>query len=389
MKQARTVLSTYSADAFGVCSALYELGGMVVMHDASGCNSTYSTHDEPRWYHSESLVFISGLTEMDAILGNDEKLKNDMLSAINDLHPAFSAIVGTPIPMMTGFDYCAAAAETEEASGIPCFGFNTSGMRSYQSGASDALAAIAERMTLSEVKKKNRSVNILGATPLDFSLSGTVQSVRKLLSGSGWNVIGCWAMGSTLDELSHAGEAQVNLVISGTGMKPAKLLKNKFGTPYVVGTPVGKSFGEHILKCLEAAAEDGIDRIAFSDRIPEKKSDFFIIGNNVVSRSLAAAISMEYGIVPGTIDPLDVLPEHSGILSANDINAEDEETIQQVCKNASAVIADPLYKAVMPEKCRFIPLPHEAFSGRMYRKDIPDLLNPGFLKNIMSDTTAY
>ena len=41
------VISIYAADTSGVCSALYELGGMTVVHDASGCNSTYATHDEP------------------------------------------------------------------------------------------------------------------------------------------------------------------------------------------------------------------------------------------------------------------------------------------------------------------------------------------------------
>ena len=34
------VISIYAADTSGVCSALYELGGMTVVHDASGCNST-------------------------------------------------------------------------------------------------------------------------------------------------------------------------------------------------------------------------------------------------------------------------------------------------------------------------------------------------------------
>ena len=59
MKQIARVISTYTADVSGVCSALYELGGMVVMHDPSGCNSTYNTHDEPRWYDMDSLIFIS------------------------------------------------------------------------------------------------------------------------------------------------------------------------------------------------------------------------------------------------------------------------------------------------------------------------------------------
>lgn len=35
MKQVSVTLSTYTADVSGVCSALYELGGMVVIHDPS------------------------------------------------------------------------------------------------------------------------------------------------------------------------------------------------------------------------------------------------------------------------------------------------------------------------------------------------------------------
>ena len=74
MKQTARIISIHAADTSGVCSMLYELGGMVVVHDASGCNSTYSTHDEPRWYRRDSMIYISALTEADAILGNDEKL---------------------------------------------------------------------------------------------------------------------------------------------------------------------------------------------------------------------------------------------------------------------------------------------------------------------------
>ena len=87
MRIVKRVLSTYSADNFGVCSALYELGGLVVMHDASGCNSTYNTHDEPRWYDMDSMVFISGLTEKDAIFGNDEILVRNLCETAEKLQP--------------------------------------------------------------------------------------------------------------------------------------------------------------------------------------------------------------------------------------------------------------------------------------------------------------
>ena len=107
MKQTARIISTYSADVFGVCSALYELGGMCVMHDASGCNSTYSTHDEPRWYDIDSMVYISALSEMEALMGDDEKLIGDCARTAKELHPAFVAVAGTPIPMMTGVDFAA------------------------------------------------------------------------------------------------------------------------------------------------------------------------------------------------------------------------------------------------------------------------------------------
>ena len=99
MKQVSVTLSTYTADVSGVCSALYELGGMVVIHDPSGCNSTYNTHDEPRWYDMDSLVFISGLSQMDAIMGNDDKFINDIVRAAKELKPRFIALVRTPIPL--------------------------------------------------------------------------------------------------------------------------------------------------------------------------------------------------------------------------------------------------------------------------------------------------
>lgn len=94
MKQTQAFLSTYTADVSGVCSALFELGGMTVMHDASGCNSTYNTHDEPRWYDMDSLVFISGLSELEAVLGDDEKLIEDTVRAAKKLSPRFIALAG-------------------------------------------------------------------------------------------------------------------------------------------------------------------------------------------------------------------------------------------------------------------------------------------------------
>ena len=38
------------------------------------------------------------------------------------------------------------------------------------------------------------------------------------------------------------------------------------------------------------------------------------------------------------------------------------------------VIADPLYKYVLPKGCRLIELPHFAFSGRCFARDMKDMV---------------
>lgn len=38
------------------------------------------------------------------------------------------------------------------------------------------------------------------------------------------------------------------------------------------------------------------------------------------------------------------------------------------------MIADPLYRPIVPQDSQFFPLPHEAYSGRIYRKQIPNLV---------------
>ena len=62
--------------------------------------------------------------------------------------------------------------------------------------------------------------------------------LKENLKACGWKVLSIWAMGDELDAFLQAGEAEVNLVVSSVGLRAAKVLEEKFGTPYVVGTPV-------------------------------------------------------------------------------------------------------------------------------------------------------
>ena len=393
MRQSYKIIPIYTADVSGVCSALYELGGMVVMHDPSGCNSTYNTHDEIRWYDQDSLIYISGLTEIDAVMGNDAKFIHDIEEAAKELKPKFIALAGSPIPFMNGTDFPAIAQVVKTETGIPAFAVPTNGMHDYTYGAGLALARLAERFvkepgvraatsdidrnsTYSEVSRiRPHTLNFLGVTPLDFGPQANVDAMKQTLRQCGWEVISTWAMGDTLEDLSHAGEAEINLVVSAVGLPTAKLLQEKFGTPYIIGTPIG-GFTEELIQEInekvshhneaEEADKNNLSVAYLKNRLAGTPQ-ITLIGEAVTMGSLAAALEKQYNKPVRVICPLET---HEGLLAPNDCTADGEEEMEQLLKDAGILFADPLYRPICPPDSTFIELPHIAFSGRIFLKKI-------------------
>ena len=398
MKQTYRILPTYTSDVSGVCSALYELGGLVVIHDPSGCNSTYNTHDEIRWYDHDSLIFISALTERDAVMGNDEKFYSDVLKAAKEFRPEFIALTNSPIPWLMGTDFPALVKKLEKETGIPAFYVPANGMHDYTAGAGRALSLIAERLVdeCCRTPEKN-SINILGLTPLDYAAKDSPQKLRAVFEGAGCKVISSWAMDDPLENIRHAGEAAVNLVVSASGLHAAKKLEQRFGTPYVIGTPVGL-FTDKIIEALELAQNKKMNINAYaqicnpSDSLQltvlrsaafcteqsypgrcappaqgRHEDSLTLIGDPVVMGSLAAALRLRSGINTQVLCPTET---YEGLLLKEDAKVCGEEETEDLLKNAKTIIADPLYKLICPENTEFHPLPHLALSGRIYLKEM-------------------
>ena len=55
--------------------------------------------------------------------------------------------------------------------------------------------------------------------------------------------------------------------------------------------------------------------------------------------------------------------------------SEDEITAYLSDNGIKTVVADPLYRYILPEGCKLIELPHFAFSGRCFARDMRDIIN--------------
>ena len=305
--------------------------------------------------------------------------------------------------MITGCDIEANARVIEAETGIPTFGINSNGMHSYVEGAGEALLHYGRAFTKKMPKKKSH-VNIIGATPIDFSVNGQIESIEKFLSENGFTVVSNFALSCDIDKMANAGEASVNLVISSVGIKLAEYFKKEFGTPYVVGVPYGTKMKEDIINALNnvginenvganfmspSRGELRESDIVFASDLGKKYKNekIFIIGESVTSKSLVKAIYYKYGHTPTVISGVELGNTYHGDIVKNltvrervalekqDMFLEDEDEIANVIKDAKMVIADPLYKPIVSPKTIFIEHPHEGFSGRLFRKKIINLIN--------------
>ena len=386
MKQTAHILSTYSADTFGVCSALYELGGMIVIHDPSGCNSTYTTHDEPRWFSKPSQIFVSALTEQDAILGNDAKLIADITETANELQPRFICLIPSQIAHMIATDCRAICRILEKKTGIPAFTLPTNSMHYYERGIYFALQKLADFACQSlpdasaapelavprwlSAKNLDRflrdkspsplHVNVLGATPLDFALNGSIDSIRHWLEARGCRVTSCWAMGSDLDAILASHRADLNLIVSYGGLGAARILRERAGIPYLVGLPFPQ------LQPINTPSN------APSNALAGRPA--YIIGETVFATSLARTLEAALGLPQAAITAIVPMETDRELLQPGTLCLTDECELMPPLRKAGLIIADPLYEPICPPAAAFVPLPHIAFSGRLYEKNIPNLI---------------
>ena len=339
MKKTYRILPVYTGDVSGFASALYEFGGMCVIHDPSGCNSTYNTHDEIRWYDKESLIYISGLNDIDAITGNDDKLIENIVYAASEMKPKFIALANSPLPYLNGTDFKGICKILEQKTGLPCFYVQTNAMHDYTKGASEAYLAFARKLLkpLPKHTGNKPGANILGATPLDHA--GTEFDLSDE-----YEVVSNWSYGTSYENVLKAASADINIVVSSSGLAAAEYMKEEFGIPY-------KLIGDYL-------------------DVERAQSKCYVAGEPVTSGFIAAQIKRQYGKDFNVIATTEIT---DGLLGRNDVKVHGEEEIRDALADAEIIIADPLFKLVAPKSAKFIELPHFAMSGRLYLKQIPDL----------------
>ena len=366
-------LPPFSPDYSGVCSALFPLNCLTVIHDGAGCTGNYTGYDEPRWFHSNSPIYCSGLREIDAILGDDEKLIRKVLDALELLEekkPEMIALVGSPVPMVIGADMEGIAAEIEHRTGIRSFGFSATGLRYYIHGIEMVDKKIIRRiLEESSVipQRREKSVNILGATPLDFGKTGTIEDMMQLLTKRGYERNTVFWNCRTIDEIEASVHASCNIVVSVAGMWLAKYMEKEYGIPYVTGLPYGEAYTEIWLEkleqCMQSQQEQKEQKVS-REQEKSEESTVLIIGEQIQADSLREALFSQYGLKADVAGICGWEPE---LQKDGDHFMDTEAEIEEVLNREKyrIVIGDELYKELLHSEKQWISYNHYAVSSKM------------------------
>lgn len=362
------MLPPFAPDYSGAAASLFELGGMVVIHDASGCTGNYTGYDEPRWLGSDAAVFCSGLRHMDAILGNDYLLVERIKKAAESLQPNFIALLGSPVPMVIGTDFDGLAKEIEHETGIPTIGLATRGLAYYGKGISDAMIALMKKgcPKKADPAQKTGGINILGMTPLDFGNAHNAADFVALFEQNGIKVNCCLTMGCTFEQFKGAVNARLNVVVSQSGYDTAVFMQKTYGIPFVVGTPM--------LMGKQALAKVEPDRFSFCPQPLANIADarILIAGEQVIANTMREHMEA-LGAKKGSIVVGTLFDCTKALMREDDIAVRDEKQLRDLVNSGafSKVVADPLVeqlvtKAAQARGLQFFPLPHVAISSKIY-----------------------
>jgi len=376
MSQLLVHLPPFAADYSGVASALHDLGGLVVIHDASGCTGSYTGYDEPRWFNSRSSVYCSGLREEDAILGNDDRLLDNIKRVAAEREFFFVAIVGSPVPMLVGFDFAGFANLVEAETGLPAIGFTTSGTPYYHVGMTTAFEVLAERFVIDQRPPTPEGVNILGASPLDDFDAAALDAMIECLIGVGIQPISIWGQRSGLDAINRAAGASANWVVSAAALPLARQMQAHWGIPYVAGLPASPAITEQLLAALGRCTNG--NSIAGSASVRPTASsygssvDICLIGEQLRMNSLRSALRCTRPDASVTVASF--FAWDNGLAESGDsaLDSEDQAAKYLASLHPAVVVGDPLLRSLLPPhlQSRFIDEPHRAISGRLYRHSL-------------------
>lgn len=360
------IVSDYS----GTCSALYSPKILKIVVSPGGCR-TPVIYDEIRNIDN-SLVYCTKMGEMEVLLGEEGELIKKIEEVIKNEKIEIIALIRTVIPSFTGMDIENIGEILEEKYKIPTIILNNNSFENYYFGISATFLTLGKKFLVREnIEKKEKSINIIGYTPLTFGkiekLSPLFDEITKLKL----NIEAIFSHELSLKKIKNSINANLNIVLSHEGIPLAEFMKKEFNIPYLIINLVGKHGMEQSKIQLSEFFNFQVEKEMCFEILQEDQRKVLIISSPFMAKNLAESLEKDFNIP--NIKPVSFLRKNGKLRKIykdldNKIELIDEE--EKILKlieeyNPDILIGDLVYKEMIPKEKVFIPLIHSGYSTRL------------------------
>ena len=246
------------------------------------------------------------------IMGSSERLA-DLYSIIVKQNPALIGVINSPGATLTG------EVLDNVKSEIPTVRIGSHDYSApMQKGFSDCSVKIIDALSHGKEIKKG-TVNVFGLSIWHLRFEDELDEIRRILGLCGIEVNCFLCAGSSVSEIENIPSAELNIVIdSDFGLRAAEHCKERFGTPFIVTSPIGFDGTEDMItKVCEALGKDPSKALDDSRQWRRKTAEkilsmrkryirikgrtFSIHSTPVISKTLSEFLFRYLGIVPVAI----------------------------------------------------------------------------------------
>ena len=376
-------LGSFAGDYSGAASVLRDLDGMLVFCDAGACMGGFIFGEDPKGKNEDGRIFSASLREKQVVMGIDKKLKRDAVRTYRDVGGEFIGLIGTPVSAVIGADLDGIGKEickelysegtTQKL--IKNIAVRTNGLDYYDVGQEKAYQALAN-VFVDETASNIGDVNVIGATPTDMWDYNQITDCINLLKEAGAKAPIVWGANGGIHEIEGAAGAKLNVAVSVSGIKTVKELHRKYGTPYLIGYPLGeiqtKNWKEKVQRMLNGEA---IEEKTTGSITCKSGKRALVIHEQLTACAVREMLETEFGYE--SVDVASIFKMDKSLKRENDLQIKDEAAVAEYLDKQEPydlVVADPLcFGFLKYEPKKKIMLPHIAVSVILYAAKSPNI----------------
>lgn len=244
------------SDRMGIIWSLLAVQGAIVLEYGPAGTTHYSMGlYGGLGLRFQNRLFTTHMSEDDVVMGDVTRLEDALVELDKNYAPKVIFVVASSVTAVIGTDIKGVCRYMQNEVKAKLVAFEQGGFRGdYSIGLAETYKLLVKNLPQKGVAQEKGVYNIIGASVWRYRMASDIWEVKNLLSEAlGLSCNACLCCDTSVEELQNMAKAQVNIVLGNEGLAAAKLLEEKFGTPYVYAAPYGYSGTVDFLEAVGAA----------------------------------------------------------------------------------------------------------------------------------------